>query len=366
MQKLTRRMKRFKGLTVGLDLHKKFIQYSVLDTRGNEVEGSRVEAQRGALLDLVRRLHKRGKVQVSLEACGTFYWVFDALVEAVGRERVHTAHPSGMQAATRSGEKSDATDAWWLAYLLWDGRLPQARPAEGPLRELRIVGREFHWHKQVRSDLFRRLRSHAAQAGLKLPAQWHTSKVKRGQVRDILRQVPGARGRAMKGLYREALKLGQIVAHWRQKLAELCGAFEVVQLIQKEVPGLKATTAGLAFSELGDPRSFRAAKSYANATGLTPKNQGSGGKQEHGGITRAGSPLARWAYTTAVVACRRCKHGPGVCIKEWVAHRCQFKPKKKVIVAAGRKLAEGVWRLCALGEAFDLQRAFPAPRRKVS
>ncbi len=63
MKKLTRRMKRFKGLTVGLDLHKKFIQYSVLDARGNEVEGGRVDAKRGALLELVRRLQKRGQVR---------------------------------------------------------------------------------------------------------------------------------------------------------------------------------------------------------------------------------------------------------------------------------------------------------------
>jgi hypothetical protein len=48
-------------------------------------------------------------------------------------------------------------------------------------------------------------------------------------------------------------------------------------------------------------------------------------------------------------------------VKYWVLRRSRGRPKKKVIVAAARKLAEGVWRLFALGEEFDLARAFPGP-----
>jgi hypothetical protein len=55
----------------------------------------------------------------------------------------------------------------------------------------------------------------------------------------------------------------------------------------------------------------------------------------------------------------RCKHGVGAQIRQWVLARIKYKPKRKVIVAAARKLAEGVWRLFAMGEAFDLARAFP-------
>ena len=46
-------------------------------------------------------------------------------------------------------------------------------------------------------------------------------------------------------------------------------------------------------------------------------------------------------------------------MRQWIEERGRHKPKRKVIVAAARKLAEGVWRLFALGEAFDLARAFP-------
>ena len=78
------------------------------------------------------------------------------------------------------------------------------------------------------------------------------------------------------------------------------------------------------------------------------------------GMSRAGSRHARWALTRAVVACMRCKRGPGVNVKYWVLRRTRNRPKKPVSVAAARKLAEGIWRLFELGEEFDLAKAFPS------
>ena len=61
-----------------------------------------------------------------------------------------------------------------------------------------------------------------------------------------------------------------------------------------------------------------------------------------------------------MIGCLRSKKDPwGVQIRKWIELRAQYKPKRKLIVAAARKLAEGVWRLFALGEVFDLARAFP-------
>src|SRR5437868_569218 len=94
MKKLQRRAKRFKGFTIGLDLHKSFIQYSVLDRRGNEVAGGRIASERVEVLKLIERCEKSGAVQVVFEACGCFIWVFDLLAKKLGRERVHVAQPS--------------------------------------------------------------------------------------------------------------------------------------------------------------------------------------------------------------------------------------------------------------------------------
>jgi len=42
MKKLQRRVEKFNGLCVGLDLHKRFIQISVLDRHGDEIEADRL------------------------------------------------------------------------------------------------------------------------------------------------------------------------------------------------------------------------------------------------------------------------------------------------------------------------------------
>jgi len=55
----------------------------------------------------------------------------------------------------------------------------------------------------------------------------------------------------------------------------------------------------------------------------------------------------------------RCRKEAGMQIKAWMHNRlAKGKNKRKTIVAAARKLAEGVWRLLAWGETFDLKRAF--------
>jgi len=60
MKKLRRRVEKFNGLCVGLDLHKKFIQMSVLDRHGDEVEADRFASDREVLCGWLDRLAERG------------------------------------------------------------------------------------------------------------------------------------------------------------------------------------------------------------------------------------------------------------------------------------------------------------------
>jgi transposase len=359
MKKLQRRAKRFKGFTIGLDLHQKFIQFSVFDRRGNEAAAGRIAPDRTEVLKLIERWEKSGQVQVVFEACGCFVWVFDLLAKKLGRDQVHVAQPLKIAVIAKSQEKTDASDAWWLAYLLYEGRLPEAYVSEGTLRELKLTGRELRSYTEMRSDLARRVRSHLAQEGLTLPKGWHTSKRKREVVVEALKQVAGVRGEALQELYTQVEKLTEIICRWRKRLDQLSAGFPAIEVIKEEMPGIKDVTAGLIYGELGDPTRYYSAKAYAKATGLIPGLRETGGKRQRCPITRAGSRHARWAFTRAVIACLRCKRGVGLQVRQWVENQCKRKAKCTVVVAAARKLAEGVWRLLAWGEAFDLRRAFP-------
>jgi len=361
MKKLKRVAVRFKGLTVGFDLHKKWIEYCVLDAAGNEMLNGRVKSRAAELAKFVDQLRQKGPLQFSIEACGCFMWVFDLLSEKFGRASVHVAQPARIKVIANSMEKNDANDAWWLAYLLYEGRLPEAFVAEGDLRDLRVASRELRWNTDNRGDLLRRLRSHCAQSGTDLPKAWHTSLVKRKATRVIVRSLPKSERRdAMLRLLKQIREAGKIVQHWRKRITELGRKFKEVELMNEMIPGLASITSGTVYAELGDPRRFYSGKAYAKSTGLTPGYRESGGRSSPTAITRAGSGQARWALTRAILACFSCRSGPGLQIKKWIQKRCAYKRKKSVIVAAARKLAEGIWRLFALGECFSLKKAFPA------
>lgn len=365
MKKLRPAVERFNGLCVGLDLHKRFIQVSVLDPSGREVDADRIPADAAALASLLERRAASGRpLRVALEACGCFVWAYDLLVARLGRAAVRVAAPSKVKAIARAGEKTDATDAWWLAYLAQEGRLPEAFVAEGDLRELRIAGRELRSVVDQRSDLMRRLRSHLAQLGVGFPkSAWASVKGRAAIGRAVAEAQASAltRGEAVARLWARIGALGVEVDHWRARVDALAARFEEVALIDAQMPGVGPLLASVVWSELGDPRRYKSAKAYAKATGLTPGYRESGGRRRGGKITREGSAHVRWALTRAVLACSRCRRGPGLAVRGWVARMSRRKPKKAAMVAAGRKLAEGVWRLFALGEAFDLTRAFPTP-----
>lgn len=365
MKKLRGRVEKFNGLCAGLDLHKRFIQVSVLDAQGEEVEADRLGSERDLLGKWLDALTSHGRpVRVVIEASGCFVWVYDLLVERLGCEAVKVAAPSKVKVIAESGEKTDANDAWWLAYLAHEGRLPEAFVAEGDLRELRIASRELRSVTDERSDLMRRMKSHLAQLGEGFSASAWASVVGQEQIGALVGRVEaehGERGSAIARLWSRVQGLNDEVQHWRQRVVELGRRFEQVAVLEREVPGVGPQLAAAVWSELGDPLRYKSAKAYAKATGLTPSYRESGGRRYgSGSITRQGSAHVRWVLTRAVLACSRCKRGPGVAVWQWVTRQSRRKPKKAAIVAAARKLAEGIWRLFTLGEAFDLRRAFPA------
>ena len=361
MKKLTRRPVRFKGLTVGLDVHLAFIEYVLLDDDGDETGSGRVPATAEGLSKLLK-LTKGMAVQFVLEAGGSFLWVFDRLVDHAGRDQVHVAQPHRIRPIANSLEKNDANDAWWLAYLQFEGRLPEAFVPEAAHRDLRIATRELRDVVDRRSDLIRRFKSHLAQEGLKLGSANFHSEVSRDQAAELARSRSGARRSALEHLLSQIEVLDDVVEWWRAKVREICGELPQVKAMEKELPGIGPETAAILYGELGDPTRYRSAKAYACGTGLVPGFRTSGGRSTPTGMSRAGSRHARWALTRAVIACMRCKRGPGVSVKYWVLRRTRNRPKRKVYVAAARKLAEGIWRLFALGEEFDLSRAFPGKR----
>ena len=99
------------------------------------------DADRENLAKFQKQYVGRKRFHFAVEASGYSLWVYDALRERHGEERVHVAQAKKIRAIANSRRKNDANDAFWLAYLTHEGRLPEAWIPTGELRELRIATR---------------------------------------------------------------------------------------------------------------------------------------------------------------------------------------------------------------------------------
>src|SRR5437868_6841673 len=188
---------------IGLDVHQQVIVACRLDRKGGRVGEHSFPGTREGFEEFLRDVVGRRKPHVALEACGGFLWVYDALVERLGAAKVHLAQPRRIQMIANSTSKNDRNDAFWLAYLTFEGRLPEAHVPESVYRELRIASRERIHAVQGRSDAIRRLRSHLRQMGERLPTKAFDTKKGRAFLEELLGRTQGCRGRALREILAE-------------------------------------------------------------------------------------------------------------------------------------------------------------------
>jgi transposase len=360
MRKMSGLVEKVDGDVAGLDVHKNQITYCILDGAGREVAAGEFPADRQALAAFLREHVGRKEFHFALEASGYAMWVYDVLVEAHGREQVHVAHAAHVRAIANSPRKNDANDAFWLAYLTHEGRLPEAQLPEGELRELRLATRYRIRAVRRKTSLVVQIRSLLAQVGLRIAHRLDSLKG-RARADEILRggELTETRAECLRDSLEQLDHQERLILKWERRVEETAKAFPAVGEMQEEIPGFGAVIAPAVYAETGDPRRFSSAKQLGGYTGFAPTDRSSGGRTRHGHMTKAGSPFLRWALVEAVMACQKAERGPAKAIGDWVRRRqARMGDKKRAQCAAARKLAEATWRLFAYGEAFDVARAF--------
>lgn len=359
MRKIASRVAKVKAESLGLDVHQGMTAFCLLDRGGDEVEAGRIDGGREALEALLDRVVGRKKTHVSLEACGGSLWVYDLLVERYGRERVHIAHARKVAAIANSREKNDANDAFWLAYLTLEGRLPESYIPEGAYRELRVATRERYRAVMALATDIRLVKCHFRQMGVKPPVKNLKSVKGSAFVREMAERTEGSVGLALQAAVRRLDAAAAEVAQWNARIAELVQALPEVARIQKAIPSMGPVLAAMVVAEAGPISRFHSAKGLAKYTGLTPTDRSTGGKMIHGGISREGSPWLRWALMQAVTLCGMKREGAGAAIRTWVESRQKrMGCKAKAKVAAANKLVKAIWRLEHQPEGFDAARPF--------
>jgi transposase len=359
VKRLIRSENHVKAAVLGLDVHKSVIFYCLLDRRGDVAAEGRVRASRAEVEALLEGVVGAKKAHVTLEACGLSLWLYDLLRERYGAERVHMAQAKKIRMIAASSEKNDRNDAWWLAWLTHEGRLPQAYVPLPAYREIRTAARERIEAVRMRARAAVRLKAELAQLGERAPYESLDSEATQAFVAEVAQRVGGSRGEKLRrGLATYRHFTGERNA-WRDRLDAVAASLGPdVSTLTREIPGLGKTLAATILGETGPLTRFRSAKAFARFTGLTPADRSTGGRTIHGGMTREGSPTLRWALVEAVTHCREGARGARGAVRRWVNAHARRIGKGKARVAAARKLAQSIWRLFALGECFDASKAF--------
>jgi len=360
MKRLPDPARKINAWVLSLDLHKRITVWVLLDRRGRFVDEGQIPSRPRDLLELFKTRIGRKKAHVAMEAGGNVHWAFDTSLEYFqDPTRVHVAHPKHVRAIANSTQKNDRNDAWWLAYLTYEQRLPEVYIPQERHRELRLATRERTAFVQERTRTIKRIHAILRQKGHALPQGALQSGAENPRVQDALSKLDGVVRTAVEQLLEHLVILSRRIGTWDAEIKRLTGDWEDVCLLEKSMPGVGRTLAAVIVAESGPIQRFVSAKAYGRYSGLVPSERSSAGQTRFGSISREGNAQLRWALTQAVSACRRTKHGLGVAVRQWVEVRIQrLGSTKKAIVAAARKLAEAIWRLFELGEVFDLERIF--------
>jgi transposase len=359
MKKLNDPVRKVNAQSVGLDVHKSITVFCVLGADGTVLEQGQFRSCRAEFDAFIARILGAGESHFTFEASRSSLWVFDVLHASIERDHIHVAQAKRIRAIANSQAKNDTNDAWWLAYLTYEGRLPEAYVPQAEILELRIATRERQACVRRRTKLINRLKAHLAQIGEVVPSSTVSTKIARRFIAEKAAETKGLRGRALQGCVDELAYQENQIAEWEQLIDSVAANMPAVKLLAKEIPGVGKALSATIVAEAGDITRYQSAKAFGCATGLTPSDRSSSGKTLHGGITRAGNPHLRWAMTQAAMGCLRSRSGAGLAAGNWIRHKQKrMGNKAKARAAGGRKLAEAVWRLFNLGECFDAARPF--------
>jgi transposase len=201
-----------------------------------------------------------------------------------------------------------------------------------------------------RTALVNALRGHLAELGIITAKGIH-------RVADLLAELIGADDKKVPSLARASLdclaaqieametqidKLEALILEWHK-------GNEASQRLVR-IPGVGPITASAVVATIGDASNFTSPRHLSAALGLTPKQNGSGGKARQGGISKAGNAYLRrllFVGATTVIRSKRAREAGS-----WLAKLLERRPAKVAAIAVANKTARVIWAMLRRGEAY--------------
>lgn len=338
-------------LYYGLDVHKKYTAYCVMDGKGTILREGRCANE-----DLPRlpALSWKGKKRAVMEAGGNWYYLYDLLEPLM--DELLLAHPLQVRAIAAARVKTDAIDARTLAHLLRSDLIPAAYIPPPAVRELRELLRYRVDLVKQRTALKNRVHALLAKEGLASPFTDLFGRQGRQWLGDL--SLAKSKRERLEGFLRV---LDCLTTEIRQAGAEVQR-----RVLESEAARLLVTAYGVGpisaltmLAEIGDISRFPTPGHLVSYAGLAPRVRSSGGKTRLGHITKQGPSALRWVLIEAThFAVRK----PGRLQAKY--HRLRRgKSSAMAITACARELLIAIYWMLRRGEAF---RADGSPRMPLT
>ena len=312
---------------VGLDLHKKYTEFAVMDVAGNLLRQGRIENT----LDEMREFSESLPAQSSMviESSSTWYWAHRLLSE---RHDVVLSNPLKNKAIASAKIKTDKVDSIMLATLLRGGFVAECYVPPKETIELRELVRFRANLVRERTRLKNRVHAYLLQNDIRVEAR----PVTKGFVEEV-RKVDDPR---VKSYLRLIDGLNAEIRDASKTIRERAEEGEDTRLLMT-IPGVSFFSALLISSEIGEVTRFEDSASLVAYSGLAPSTHSSGGHTYHGPIMKSGSSYLRWMMGQCARIHMRAE--PGGTVATFYQRIRRKKGDQKAIVAASAKLLKIVY-----------------------
>ena len=357
--------------TSGLDVHKDTIFCAIYDGKSYSVVKEFLTTT-GSIRELGSYLQKEGVKKVAMESTST-YWVpvWDILWEMdFDLKLVNPFHIKQMP-----GRKSDAKDAQWIAELLHKNMLRGSLVPSPLIQELRTYTREYRNLVNLRTKVLTQMDRVLVMSGIRLSSCISNIDSKsfmqvvealiRGETNPdkLVSLVYANRKNKESGKLRACLT-GNMKAHHRLKLITYKQQFDLfenqiniylneMQLLCEEhfsedinnlttLPGVSEVSAMIIIAETGgDMSAFENSGKFTGWTGLRPRNDESAGRFKSTATTKGNKHLRAIIVQIAWGASRT----KGSFFMDKFTKLAIRKPRKKALVAIGRKMLVIIWHI---------------------
>lgn len=278
---------------VGVDIGKWKCRAAIMNPEGVILDEFTFTNDRDGLNELASRLTEDDRVV--MESTGSVWEVLYNQLDGKGIP-VTLANPLKTKAIASARIKSDKVDARILAHLLRSDLVAECYVPPRELRETRALVR--HRANLVRSRSALKNRAHALLDGHGVRSV-HTDIFGKRSV-EWLRSLDlgPVDGLVMRSHLEQAEGLGRLVAEADEEIRGRASMDGDVRLLLS-LTGVDVYTALLIRSEIGDITRFPDYKRLVSWAGLAPSLHQSGTVEFHGGVTKQGSRMLRWAMVEA-------------------------------------------------------------------